>query len=64
MAWSLGVARPPRGWLHATLLLLVSALFLAAETGGKMVGVWFANLRDTDVQETHRSAKFLLSWRA
>lgn len=27
-------------------------------------GVWFANLRDTDVQETHRFAKFALSRRA
>ena len=28
---------PPEDWLHATLLFLVSALFIAAETGGKMV---------------------------
>lgn len=26
--------------------------------------MWFANLRDTDVQETARSAKFLLSSKA
>lgn len=26
--------------------------------------MWFANLRDPDVQETHRSAEFLLSRRA
>lgn len=50
--------------LAARHYLLAGFSLVFSSRDRRQDGVWFANLRDTDVQETLRSAKFLLSRRA